>query len=69
MSVRSMYGTWEILIAVSTVSQPRISCESNMSTTIKHGIRKSDKAIVPVKQANKTVGDNSGGVCGGNGLG
>jgi len=53
--------------AISDVFLTRTDCESETSKTMIVGIRKSDKIVVPEKQANNTFVDRSG-VCGGKGL-
>ena len=52
---------------ISVVILTRANCESETGTTMIVGIRKSDKIVVPEKQANNAFVDCSG-VCGGKGL-
>lgn len=53
--------------AISVVNFTRTNCESETRKTMIVGIRKSDKIVVPEKQANNAFVESSG-VCGGKGL-
>lgn len=53
--------------AISVVILTRTYCESETNKTMIVGIRKSDKIVVPEKQANNAFIESSG-VCGGKGL-